>query len=199
MVKYALGYFGHDVTDESHAILPDGSRYFGLLSLRSNHGQYEDAIGLRNSHDKSLPIGLAFGSRVFICDNLALAADHVIRRKHTANSKRDLPGLIAEIVEPLKLQRQQQQLTLERYADTMLSDVVADHAMMEMYRRQVIGVQRIADVHRQYHEPDFDWGDKTAYRLFNATTYALTGKVAEKPVLTQQLHNVLDLVCEHVN
>ena len=33
----------------------------------------------------------AFGSRVFVCDNLAFIGDHVIRRKHTVKAKRPGP------------------------------------------------------------------------------------------------------------
>lgn len=199
MVKYALGYFGHEIVEEHHGVTEDGLRYFGLLSLRSTYGDYTDTVGLRNSHDKTFPIGISFGSRVFVCDNLAFMGDHVIRRKHTANSKRDLPGLVAEVVEPLRDQREAQRITFERYAETALSDQLADHAIMEMFRQNVIGVQRIADVHQQFHEPEYDWGEKTAYRLFNAATFALTGKVAESPGLTRQLHQVVDAVCERVH
>ena len=40
-----------------------------------------------------------------------LIGDHVIKRKHTANAKRDLPGLIGEIIEPLTEQREAQART----------------------------------------------------------------------------------------
>jgi hypothetical protein len=73
---------------QHHAITPDGARYFGMLTLRSNYGDYGDLVGLRNSHDKTFPIGIAFGSRVFVCDNLAFIGDHVIRRKHTVRRPR---------------------------------------------------------------------------------------------------------------
>ena len=43
--------------------------------------------------------------------------------------------------------------------------------------------------------PAHDWGGKTAWRLFNAATVTLAGKVAEKPDLTKQLHQVIDSVC----
>ena len=33
------------------------------------------------------------------------------------------------------------------------------------------------------------------WRLFNAATFALAGKVAEKPDLTKQLHAVIDGTC----
>ena len=49
--------------------------------------------------------------------------------------------------------------------------------LVQMYRQQVIGVQAIADVLRQWEEPSHDWGPKTGFRLFNAATHALTGRV----------------------
>ena len=49
---------------------------------------------------------------------------------------------------------------------------------------------------RQWEEPEYDWGEKTAWRLFNATTHALDGRVAENPTVTQALHQVIDGVCE---
>ena len=73
-------------------------------------------------------------------------ADHVIRRKHTANAKRDLPGLIAEVVEPLADARDRQQRVFNVYRGTQLTTELADHAIMEMYRSGVINLQRIAEV-----------------------------------------------------
>jgi hypothetical protein len=68
-----------------------------------------------------------------------------------------------------------------------------------MYRKDIIGVQRIGEVVEQWERPSHDWGDKTAWRLFNAATLALAGKVAKKPDRTRQLHQVLDLTCETVH
>ena len=172
MVKYALGYFGHEVVDEQHAIDHEGMRYFGLLSLRSSHGDYhQDTVGLRNSNDRTFPIGIAFGSRVFVCSNLAFVGDHIIKRKHTANSKRDLPGLVA----PLQQQRIAQNAKLIAYKNTPLSDARADQAIIAMYRAEVIGVQKIADVAQQWDALGYDWGEKTAYRLFNTASFSLAG------------------------
>lgn len=199
MMKYALPFYGHEIVAEHHGLTEDGSRYFGLLSLRSTYGAYEDTVGLRNSHNKSFPIGVAFGSRVFVCDNLAFIAEHVVRRKHTQHAKRELPALVAELVEPLGLQRQRQHEAFERYSQTALTDQRADHAIMTMYRKGIINVQRIPDVLEQWETPKFEWGDKTAWRLFNATTHALAGKVSEDPSLTRRLHTIIDGVCETVH
>jgi hypothetical protein len=77
LVRYTLGFYGHEIAEQHHACLPDGSRYFGLMTLKSAYGDYADTVGLRNSHDKSFPIGIAFGSRVFVCDNTAFVGEHV--------------------------------------------------------------------------------------------------------------------------
>jgi len=194
MVKYALGFYRHEIVQEDYGVTPDGARFFGVLSLRSEYGDYTDMVGLRSSVDKKFPIGISFGSRVFVCDNLAFSGDHVIKRKHTPNAKRDLPGLIAEVIEPLHDARAVQQKKYDAYRATEITDRIVDQTIMQLYRKGVINVQRIPDVLEQWEQPTHDWGDRTAWRLFNATTYALKGKVAEAPHLTRELHNVIDAV-----
>jgi hypothetical protein len=192
MVKYSLGFYGHEVVQEDYGVTPDGMRFFGVLSLKSEYGDYCDQVGLRNSADKRFPIGISFGSRVFVCDNLAFSGDQVIKRKHTANAKRDLPGLVAEVVEPLRDQRQQQAAMFERWRQHALIEAQVDQLVMKMYRKGIINLTRIADVIEAYEKPPHDWGDETAWRLFNAATFALTGKVAENPQATRELHQVID-------
>ena len=70
---------------------------------------------------------------------------------------------------------------------------------MQMYRQQVIAVQAIADMVREWEALSHDWGEKTAFRLFNCGTFVLTGKIMEKPALTKMLHQVIDGVCHSVH
>jgi len=201
LVRSTVGMYGHQIVGEHHGVTEDGARYFGLLSLRSTYTGYEDTVGLRNSHDKSFPIGVAFGSRVFVCDNLAFIADHVVKRRHTANLKRDLPGLVTELIEPLALHREAQAKTFERYRGTLLTDQQADHAILGMYRTGVINVQRIPEVLKEWDEPSFEVfkDTRSAWRLFNAATLALNGKVVENAAVTPRLHKIIDGVCERLN
>ena len=196
LMRFTLAYYGHEVVEEQHAVMPDGARYFGLMTLRSTYGDYGDVIGLRNAHDRAFAIGVAFGSRVFVCDNTAFVADHVIRRKHTSRAKRELPGLLAGIVGPLKEARAAQHHQMNRYQATRLSDEAGDHAILEMYRRQVIGKKSIDEVM-------ILWGaagpERTAWCLFNAATRVLAGKVIEHPKLTSDLHEIVDAACERVH
>lgn len=199
LVSHSLGYYGHEIVEQAFGVTPDGMRFFAVLTLRSPYTGYTDVVGLRNSHDKSLPVGVSFGSHVFVCDNLAFVGDSVIKTKHTAKLKMRLPGLIGELVEPIADQREAQHRKLLTYQETALSDDDADRAIMQLYRQDIINVTRIADVLNEWERPTLDWGDKSAFRLFNATTFALTGKVMEKPAVTTKLHQVIDGICERVH
>jgi hypothetical protein len=46
MVTYALTYWGHEVTSQQFGVTPDGARFFGVLALKSDYGDYEDLVGL---------------------------------------------------------------------------------------------------------------------------------------------------------
>src|SRR4051812_34697178 len=199
LVKTAVGMYGHEVVAENYGVTQDGNRFFGLLSLRSTYGNYEDTVGLRNSHDKSFPVSVGFGSRVFVCDNLAFIADRSVKTKHTAALKLRLPGLIGEMIEPLALHREAQHRTFERYRGAELSDELADHAILEMYRKGILNIQRVPDVLKEWQEPSHDWGGPTAWRMFNAATIALSGRVMDNPDVTPRLFKVIDGVCEHVH
>jgi hypothetical protein len=201
LARGTLAMYGHEIVAEHHAIDYEGARYFGLMELRSPYTGYTDTCGLRNSHDKSFPIGISFGAKCFVCSNLSFMGDHVIKRKHTAKAKVMLPGLLMEIIEPLAQQRELQAKKFDRYKHTMLTDQAADHFIMELYRQGVIGVQKIADVAKEWDTPSFEEfaADRSAWRAFNAATFALTGRVAEKPSVTADLHRILDLTCETIS
>ena len=129
---------------------------------------------------------------MFVCDNTAFVADHVIRRKHTLKAKRELPGLLAGIVGPLKEARSAQQQQMSRYQATPLTVEAADHAILQMYRRNVIGARNLDEVMGEWETAL----DHTAWVLFNAATRVLTGKVIERPRLTSDLHEIIDAACE---
>lgn len=195
MVRYSLGYFGHEIVEEQHAIDKDGDRYFGLMALKSPYSSHVDTIGLRNSHDKSFPIGIAMGSHVFVCSNLAFHSEVVIRRKHTKGARYALPSLVAEIIQPLRDKRVAQNNQFERYRSVALTDDDADRLIMQMFKRGIINVTRIPEVLEQWENPTCDYGPKTAYRLFNGVTWSLKPKIMEQPQLTHDLHQLIDGVC----
>lgn len=179
---------------EAHRPAPrfvsDEPKTFGVAN-------YEDTVGLRNSHDKSFPIGIAFGSRVFVCDNMAFMADHVIKRRHTVNLKRDLPGLVGELIEP---PGRPSRTTAPHLRALPAHDA---HGRARRSRRTQhvprghINVQRTPEVLKEWDAPTFEEFQtaRSAWRLFNAATFALTGRVTDNPNATPKLHKVIDGVC----
>jgi len=68
------------------AISKDGMKMFGLLEVNQEYDGVRFAIGLRNSNDKSMRLGMVAGYRVFVCDNMALSGDfNPLLAKHTKN------------------------------------------------------------------------------------------------------------------
>src|SRR5499427_3361070 len=63
------------VVNEEYAVSADGMKVFGVLDLETQMDGCRFAIGIRNSHDKSLRLGLTAGLRVFVCSNMAFSGD----------------------------------------------------------------------------------------------------------------------------
>lgn len=199
MVKMALQLKGHEVTSEEYGVTPDGLRFFGVIQLASKYGDYTDVVGLRNSNDKAFPVGVSYGSQVFVCDNLAFVGDHVVKRRHTAKLLRDLPGLVMEMIAPLAEARERQHEIIQTYKGTEIDQQLADFIIMEAYRQGVINVQRIAEVNNEWVTPSYDdFTGRNAWSIFNAFTHVLAGRVAANPGATKTLHDVIDGVCERI-
>lgn len=59
---------GYRIARERHAIARDGHRYFATMDLEAPLATGVSlAIGVRNSTDKSFPLGFCAGNRVFVC------------------------------------------------------------------------------------------------------------------------------------
>ena len=106
--------------------------------------------------------------------------------------------LVAEVVEPLADVREKQERAFCRYRQTPLSPARADHAILVLFRTGALNVQRIPEVLNEWATPSFEELEEagpTAWRLFNAVTCVLNGRILAEPQSTQGLHRVIDGVC----
>jgi hypothetical protein len=129
-VERALSSRKLSIVAQAHGLTRDGARYFGLLQvsndkIESEEKDYGYCLGIRNAHDKRFPCGLAVGSSVFICDNLAFSAEITVARRHTTHVKRDLPQLMARAVGKLSRKWADQDKRFDAYKEHELSDVQA--------------------------------------------------------------------------
>jgi len=73
-----------EITRRQYAMNSAGSRLFGVWDIADAKNGMASAIGFRNATDKSMAVGITVGTRVFVCDNLAISGDFIAFRRHTA-------------------------------------------------------------------------------------------------------------------
>jgi len=71
------------ITREQFAV--QSHKLFGTFDLEWQRMEdYGAAVGFRHANDKSMPITIAVGARVFVCDNMAMLGELITVRKHTS-------------------------------------------------------------------------------------------------------------------
>src|SRR5687768_15503412 len=70
-VEEALAFRHISLERTEFAVSKDGMKMFGLMEVNAQYEGVQFAIGLRNSNDKSMRLGMVAGYRVFVCDNMA--------------------------------------------------------------------------------------------------------------------------------
>jgi hypothetical protein len=83
-VKSAIQTVGMNIVSAEYALGRNGNQMFGVFDLNNGNNAMGWALGVRNSMDKSLALGLTCGTRVFICSNLAFDGEFVEFRRHTS-------------------------------------------------------------------------------------------------------------------
>ena len=199
MVQDQLQDFGFRFDGEAHGLMKDGSKYFGIANLVNGaaNDQHALVVGLRSSLDKSIAPSIAFGSQVFVCDNLAFTGEVTISRKQTRFIGNDIRPLIYDAVANVTQMRKNQDRRFEIYQDTKILSNKAGAVICEMYRREIVNTTKLGKVIEEWDNPSHDFGGRTAWRLFNATTEALKGTpVLDMPTRTIKLQTLLDEVTD---
>jgi hypothetical protein len=81
-VASAVAEAGLSVERKEYSITT-GAQMFGIWEVNRGAEGFRFAIGIRNSINKSMAVGLCAGERVFVCDNMVFSSDYVLFRKHT--------------------------------------------------------------------------------------------------------------------
>jgi hypothetical protein len=83
-VRTGINAVGLEVVKTEYVLAGnEGMRMFGVWDLATGNDELCWSLGIRNSMDKSISIGITAGTRVFICENLAFDGEFVALRKHT--------------------------------------------------------------------------------------------------------------------
>jgi len=194
-VEDALRSTGLKIGNQVHSLSQEGARYFGLTEVRGPHdpGDYSLVLGLRNSHDKTFPVGLVAGASVFVCDNLSFSGEVRLTRKHTVHLQRDLPQLVAGGVGRLMDLWSHQGQRIDAYKNHRMRDKSAHDLVIRAVDVGACTNRMIPTVIKEWREPSYsEFGDRSAWSLFNAFTEVLKGNLPELPKRTEALHGLFD-------
>jgi len=175
-VELHVPRFGLTVQSSAFALAREGNQMFGVLTCSNGHnnGDYALAIGLRNSYDRSLSVGLVAGTRVFCCDNLAFSGEAQVHRKHTANVFRDLPDLIYRMLSQIQAMKARTDEEIAGMKVLPMPQERAHHVMVEAVKTMVLPASRLPKVIVAWEEPAHEQFEaRTAWSLFNAFTEVL--------------------------
>jgi hypothetical protein len=162
------------VVNEEYAASNDGMKMFGVLDLETQMEGCRFSIGIRNSHDKSLRLGLTAGLRVFVCSNMAFSGDFTpVLAKHSKSF--NLIDTLAVGVDRIQRNFEPMQRQVEHWREAQLTD---ERAKLIFYFAFVDGKldaprSLLPEVHRLYFEPQYEeFSPRTMWSLSNAFTSA---------------------------
>ena len=160
-----------DIMDERFGIASEGQKMFGVMEIsRSSSPEWHRCIGIRNSHDKSIAVGLSAGIVVLVCSNMAFGGTRLINRKHT--SRIDLNELIDRAVAGL----QDDFLNVETVCEDLKDEYLKndDEARSCIVRAAELGVINSCDIlpaYREFKKPSHEeFSEPTRWSLLNAMT-----------------------------
>ncbi len=158
------------ILDEQYGLARDGQRMFGVMRInKSSSPEWSRCIGIRNSHDRSLSVGLAAGISVMCCSNLAFGGAMVLKRRHT--SRIELDDLVVSAMDELEMEF----LNLETVSeDLKLHEVCNDEARAIIVRAAEVNAINSCDIvpiFREFQKPSHEeFEEPTRWSLLNAFT-----------------------------
>jgi hypothetical protein len=197
-VRETLGEAGYVVRREQLGLSRNDARFFGVLDLGTAlTSGVSLAVGVRNSTDKSFPLGFAAGSRVFCCDNLAFRAELLVRKKHTRYGEQRFAQAIAEAVTRLSDFREAEGTRIKAMQQREVTAPVADSLILRAFEKGIVTAPLLPRVIKEWREPAFDeFRERTYWSLFNSFTAVLGERARTNPhgfaVTTMRLSAHLD-------
>jgi hypothetical protein len=181
-VKETLVGAGYLIRAEKYALARHDARFFGVDLTAPLADGVSLSVGVRNSVDKSFPLGFAAGSRVFVCDNLAFRSELLVRRKHTLNGMKAFGSAIAGAVASLASFQEAEAARIKRMSEMELTPAHASHIILSAFRRGIISTLQVPKVCDEWEEPSHeDFRPRTAWSLFNAFTEVLKARSVAAP------------------
>jgi hypothetical protein len=133
------------------------------------------ALGLRNSHDKSMRLAMTIGYRVMVCDNMSFHGDFTpVLAKHSKHFQ--LNKALSCGVDDMQRNFDPMVKAVELWRGQQITDVTAKMVIYEAFVEGALEVPRhlVRTVHDLYFNPRFEeFQARTMWSLTNAFTSGL--------------------------
>jgi len=168
----ALSFRHITVVREEYAVSPDGGKMFGVLDLNTEWNGVRFSVGLRNSNDKSMRLGMTVGYRVTVCDNMMFKGDFTpVLYKHTR--KLDLLDVISVGVDRMQRSFAPLRTQIQGWLEYPVTDEQAKLLIYRAFLEDRFPRLIMPEVHRCYFKPDYEeFKPRTLWSLSNAFTSA---------------------------
>jgi len=163
-----------DLNSSQFGTAREGGQLFGVHTFKHSNTELGLSIAFRNSLDKSLALGLAFGGAVFCCSNLVLQGEIVKIRKHTTNIHQDLEEMILTGVYRARTSFISAVDDAKTMKQIELMDDGAYRALGHLFGHKVLSPRQMPIALKEWHKPSHqEFEPRTLWSLYNAVTEAL--------------------------
>ncbi len=208
-MERALDEQGYELTESAYGVTHNGNRFFGVATVEHPALRAFDGgsftVGFRGAHDMSFTRSLAAGGRIFVCDSLAFNGNVVLHTRQTTHISDRIVVMLDDMVGKLFDLYSRQLKQYDAYRLQHVSDTVANSAILEMGRQDVVNFSELGKVVAEWdnptHEEHAEDGN-SVWRLFNAATETMKLRNAAHPRLpqlpekTMKLHRICDELAE---
>jgi hypothetical protein len=199
-VETILMNAGFGIAKSRYALSKDDARFFGTLDLTSPISEGVSlAVGVRNSIDKTFPIGLVAGSRVFVCDNLAFNSDIYVSKKHTRFGKERFDEGISKALVALSHFKTLESRRIEHYRNFELTETQAAATLLHGFENGILSTQLLPIALEEWRNSKHEeFRPRTAWSLFNSLTEAAKARALNPQkfaAITMKMYGLIDSVC----
>ncbi len=182
-VSEGLDLYGLNIKSEEFVVTHDQQQFFGIMEI-TGHGVDTDSprdfkvnVGLRGSHNQTLPRGLILGTQVIVCSNLCFHGNiGSFRTKQTTFMAGRLQELIKTSLAQIAPMVGDQAEQFDRFKAHTLTKGKGLEALGWMYLNGAFSSPQLTKAINEWVEPSYEehaahgWN---LWRLFNAGTQAL--------------------------
>lgn len=164
----------YQLIGEKYAIARQGNQLFALLDFQTGDTETSLSVAYRNSYDRSMAIGIAVGSSVFICENLMLSGDITVMKKHTKNVLTTLESTVITTLYQALQRYQSMQVDIRTLKERRISKDQGFQFLGLAYGHEILSPRQLTVAREQWVKPKYDeFADRNYWSLYNACTEAL--------------------------